>query len=203
MPRRSSSRTSSAAAFCSRRRRSPPASRIRGGSCRRGSSAARWRLPGRWPTRSWRRCVRAPAASTSTCERRSAAGGVSHWVDVVHRRLLGRDRGELRWCSPSYVGRFIPAADDATPLLRRAVAVRAAHVLASRRDGALRRSRLMTWIHVRGVGPGRLVSNMLAGLKVSALAHVHRPGLHASVTDRREPVAGRRARSPAAPGCWR
>ena len=27
----------------------------------------------------------------------------------------------------------------------------------------------MTWIHVRGVGPGRLVTNVLAGLKVSAL----------------------------------
>ncbi len=27
----------------------------------------------------------------------------------------------------------------------------------------------MTWIHVRGVGPGRLITNVLAGLKVSAL----------------------------------
>jgi len=27
----------------------------------------------------------------------------------------------------------------------------------------------MSWIHLRGVGPGRFVGNLLAGLKVSAL----------------------------------
>ena len=32
----------------------------------------------------------------------------------------------------------------------------------------------MSWIHLRGVGPGRLVGNVLAGLKVSALLHLHR-----------------------------
>ena len=40
----------------------------------------------------------------------------------------------------------------------------------SRRAGvALCAIAIMTFIHVRGVGPGRLITNVLAGLKVSAL----------------------------------
>ncbi len=67
-----------------------------------------------------------------------------------------------------YLGRFFPAASDATPLFviplpfvpltisRQAIVALAAIVL-------------MACIHLRGVGPGRFVMNVLAALKVSAL----------------------------------
>jgi APA family basic amino acid/polyamine antiporter len=50
-----------------------------------------------------------------------------------------------------YVTRFVPAASNAKPL----VAITAIAAL--------------TLIHVRGLGPGRLVQNILAGMKVSAI----------------------------------
>ena len=50
-----------------------------------------------------------------------------------------------------YVTRFVPAAGNARP------AIAIAAILA------------LTLIHVRGLGPGRLVQNILAGLKVSAI----------------------------------
>jgi len=50
-----------------------------------------------------------------------------------------------------YLGRFVPAATDHSAIV--AVIVIAA----------------MAWIHIRGVGPGRVVGNILAGLKVTAL----------------------------------
>jgi APA family basic amino acid/polyamine antiporter len=68
----------------------------------------------------------------------------------------------------SYVGRFIPAAADPTPLLT--IPVPVVPLTVSRQTlVALSAIALMTWIHRRGVGPGRLVGNVLAGLKTSAL----------------------------------
>jgi basic amino acid/polyamine antiporter, APA family len=67
-----------------------------------------------------------------------------------------------------YVGRFIPAANDATPLF--VVPLPFVPLTFSRQAFvALAAIGLMAWIHLRGVGPGRLVMNVLAGLKVSAL----------------------------------
>jgi APA family basic amino acid/polyamine antiporter len=68
----------------------------------------------------------------------------------------------------AYVGRFVPAANDATPLL--VVPVPFVPLTISRQAlVALAAITLMSWIHLRGVGPGRFVTNVLAGLKVSAL----------------------------------
>jgi APA family basic amino acid/polyamine antiporter len=68
----------------------------------------------------------------------------------------------------AYVGRFIPAADDSTPLF--VIPLPFVPLTVSRQAlVALAAIVLMSWIHVRGVGPGRLVTNVLAGLKVSAL----------------------------------
>jgi basic amino acid/polyamine antiporter, APA family len=68
----------------------------------------------------------------------------------------------------AYVGRFIPAANDATPLL--VIPIPFVPLTFSRRTAmALCAIGLMTWIHVRGVGPGRFITNLLASLKVSAL----------------------------------
>jgi basic amino acid/polyamine antiporter, APA family len=67
-----------------------------------------------------------------------------------------------------YLGRFVPIAADRTALLTIPLpfvpltispqALTAIVVIAA-----------MSWVHVRGVGPGRIVSNLLASLKVSAL----------------------------------
>ena len=68
----------------------------------------------------------------------------------------------------AYVGRFIPAANDATALF--VIPLPFVPLTFSRRAGvALCAIAIMTFIHVRGVGPGRLITNVLAGLKVSAL----------------------------------
>jgi APA family basic amino acid/polyamine antiporter len=68
----------------------------------------------------------------------------------------------------SYLGRFFPAAADATPLLT--VPLPYVPLVVSRQAiVALAAIALMSWIHVRGVGPGRWVGNILAALKVSSL----------------------------------
>jgi APA family basic amino acid/polyamine antiporter len=67
-----------------------------------------------------------------------------------------------------YVGRFVPAAADTTPLFT--VPLPYVPLVFSRQAlVALAAIALMSWIHLRGVGPGRLVGNILAALKVSAL----------------------------------
>jgi APA family basic amino acid/polyamine antiporter len=68
----------------------------------------------------------------------------------------------------AYVGRFVPAAADSTPLF--VVPLPFVPLTVSRQAlVALSAIALMSWIHLRGVGPGRFITNVLAGLKVSAL----------------------------------
>ncbi len=68
----------------------------------------------------------------------------------------------------SYVGRFVPAAGDAAPLL--VVPLPWVPLTVSRQSlVALAAIALTAWIHLRGLGPGRIVGNILAALKVSAL----------------------------------
>lgn len=68
----------------------------------------------------------------------------------------------------AYLGRFFPVAADATPLLT--IPLPYVPVVVSRQSiVALAAIALMAWIHLRGVGPGRLVGNLLASLKVTAL----------------------------------
>jgi APA family basic amino acid/polyamine antiporter len=68
-----------------------------------------------------------------------------------------------------YLGRFVPAAADATPLFT--VPVPGLPLVFSPRTiVALSAILGLALIHVRGLGPGRLVQNTLAVLKVSALA---------------------------------
>jgi basic amino acid/polyamine antiporter, APA family len=67
-----------------------------------------------------------------------------------------------------YLGRFIPAAKDSTPLF--VIPLPLVPLTFSRQAlVALSAIILLAWIHIRGVGPGRLVMNVLAALKVSAL----------------------------------
>jgi APA family basic amino acid/polyamine antiporter len=68
----------------------------------------------------------------------------------------------------SYVGRFVPAAADSRPILT--IPLPFVPLVVSRQAiVALAAIALMAWIHRRGIGPGRLVGNLLASLKVSAL----------------------------------
>src|SRR5262249_20411771 len=66
-----------------------------------------------------------------------------------------------------YVGRFVPfAASDASLLV---VPIPWVPLTISRQTlVALAAIGAMCWIHVRGVGPGRIVGDVLAALKVSA-----------------------------------
>ena len=67
-----------------------------------------------------------------------------------------------------YLDRFIPGAGDATPLFT--IPVPLVPLVFSRQAlVALATIVLMSWIHLRGVGPGRLMGNILATLKVLAL----------------------------------
>jgi APA family basic amino acid/polyamine antiporter len=68
----------------------------------------------------------------------------------------------------TYVGRFVPAAKDTSPIFTIPIPI-VPLVLSRQSLVALAAILLMSWIHLRGVGPGRLVGNILAGLKVSAL----------------------------------
>lgn len=68
----------------------------------------------------------------------------------------------------AYLGRFVPAAADDTPLF--IVPIPFLPLTVSRQAiVALAVIAGMSWIHVRGVGLGRLVGGLLAALKVSAL----------------------------------
>jgi APA family basic amino acid/polyamine antiporter len=67
-----------------------------------------------------------------------------------------------------YVGRFVPGASDATPLLTIPLPV-VPLVLSRKSLVALAVIGALTLAHVRGLGPGRIVQNLLAGVKVSAL----------------------------------
>jgi APA family basic amino acid/polyamine antiporter len=67
-----------------------------------------------------------------------------------------------------YLDRFIPGAGDATPIFT--VPLPFVPLVFSRQAMvALATILLMSWIHLRGVGPGRVMGNILATLKVLAL----------------------------------
>ena len=140
---RSSSPTSSAAASSSSRSssRSSCPTRWRCSAC--GWRAARSPSPGRWRTRSSRRCGRTPAANTSICATRtgrsprsSPAGRRSSPDSPARSR-----RAPSRWPITS-AGSF-RSRPGAKPVDRRIAAIAA-----------------LTLIHVRGLGPGRLVQNI-------------------------------------------
>lgn len=68
----------------------------------------------------------------------------------------------------TYLGRFIPAAGDTTPILRIPVGP-VALTVSPQSFIALTSIGVLTIVHCIGRGPGRVVQNLLAGLKVLAL----------------------------------
>jgi len=67
-----------------------------------------------------------------------------------------------------YIGRFAPLAGDGTPVFTLALPF-VPIVVSPKAIVALAVIALLTLVHLRGLGPGRLVQNILAGAKVSAL----------------------------------
>ena len=67
-----------------------------------------------------------------------------------------------------YIGRFAPFAGDGTPLLTVPLPF-VPIVVSPKAIVALCAIALITIVHLRGLGPGRIVQNLLAGAKVSAI----------------------------------
>lgn len=68
-----------------------------------------------------------------------------------------------------YLGRFVPAAGNSTPFFTLPVVPGAVELSVSPQSiVAIAAIFAMAWIHLRGVGPGRVVSDVLAVLKVAA-----------------------------------
>jgi APA family basic amino acid/polyamine antiporter len=68
-----------------------------------------------------------------------------------------------------YLGHFLPAASSAAPILTIPVPL-VTLVVSPKTLTALAAIVLLTLVHVRGLGPGRIVQNTLAGTKLAALA---------------------------------
>lgn len=68
----------------------------------------------------------------------------------------------------SYLGRFVPAAGDTTPLLSIPLGVLSLTV-SPQAIVAVAAIAALSWVHIRGVGPGRLVQNTFAIIKVLVL----------------------------------
>lgn len=67
-----------------------------------------------------------------------------------------------------YLGRFIPAAGDSTPFLTVPLIIVTLSI-SPQSVIAIVAIVVLSVIHIRGLGPGRLVQNLLAGLKITAL----------------------------------
>lgn len=95
-----------------------------------------------------------------------AAGFLTGWTSFV-AGFTGAIAASAVGLS-EYLGRFIPAAGDATPLLTIPLPLLPL-VVSPKAIVALAVIAALSLIHSRGLGPGSLVQNLLAGLKVSAL----------------------------------
>jgi basic amino acid/polyamine antiporter, APA family len=91
-----------------------------------------------------------------------------------------------------YLGRFIPGADNSTPFLALPVVPGVITIsLSPQSVVALTAVWGLAWVHHRGVGHGRLVGNILAVLKVGALATFVALGFSAGGAGSQHLIAGR------------
>lgn len=96
-----------------------------------------------------------------------AAGFLSGWTSFVAGFSGAIAAGAVGVAS--YLGRFVPAAGDATPFVRVPLAVVTLSI-SPRAVVALTVIGGLTLVHILGLGPGRVVQNLLAGAKVVTLA---------------------------------
>src|SRR5437868_4566937 len=94
------------------------------------------------------------------------AGFLSGWTSFVAGFSGAIAAGAVGLAA--YLGRYFPAAGNDAPLLR--IPLYFLHLDISRqRVVALIAIFALSWLHIRGLGPGRIVQNALAGAKVVAL----------------------------------
>ena len=134
-----------------------------------GRAAVCSRSWARWPTPSSRRCGRRPAASTSTCARRIGplAGFLTGWTSFV-AGFSGAIAASAVFLIVT-LDRFIPGVANGTPLL--AIPIPLTSIAVTFSIHTLAASALIVvvaLIHIRGVGPGRVASNVLTTLKIVA-----------------------------------
>ena len=70
-----------------------------------------------------------------------------------------------------YVGRFVPASASATPFVTIPIPAMPL-VISPKSTIALATIAVLSIIHIRGLGPGRVVQNLLAGIKATALVAI-------------------------------
>jgi APA family basic amino acid/polyamine antiporter len=98
-----------------------------------------------------------------------------------------------------YLGRFIPAAGNSAPFLTVPIVPDTlALSFSPQTTVAVALIAGMAWIHRRGVGPGRIVGNVLASLKVTAFVLFVAGGFALGAGD----VANMVAAAPVAPANW-
>jgi len=94
------------------------------------------------------------------------AGFLSGWTSFVAGFSGAIAAGAI--AAADYLGRFIPAAGVTEPLARLPLGI-VTLTVSPRALVAIAAIAALAAIHVRGIGPGRLVQNVLAGGKVAAL----------------------------------
>jgi APA family basic amino acid/polyamine antiporter len=112
---------------------------------------------------------------------RPKAGGEYVYLDAAYGRLAAFLTGWTSFVAgfsgaiaassvvlAFYLGRFVPIAGDSRPLLTVPLPF-VPLTISPQTVIAVAAIWLMSFVHIRGVGPGRLVGNVLASLKVAAL----------------------------------
>jgi APA family basic amino acid/polyamine antiporter len=112
---------------------------------------------------------------------RPKAGGEYVYLDAAYGRLAAFLTGWTSFVAgfsgaiaassvvlAFYLGRFVPLAGDSTPLLTLPLPL-VPLTISPQTLIAVAAIWLLSLVHIRGVGPGRVVGNVLASLKVSAL----------------------------------
>ena len=150
-------------------------------------------MPARWPTPSWRRCGRAPAANTSTC---ATAFGRSLAFLTGWTSFVAGFSGAIAASAvvlAVYLGRFVPGAADDARRSSSSRSVRAADRLTPQSLVAIAAIVALSLVHVVRRRPGRIVQNVLAALKVlGAVTSSSRSGCRFGAGSSANP-AGRRA----------
>ena len=96
----------------------------------------------------------------------------------------------------SYLGRFIPAASNSAPLVSLPIIPGiVTFTLSPQSIIAVAAIYGMAWIHLRGVGPGRLVGNVLADSESVGVTAVHRLRVQHRPGRRRASDTGRHGRA--------
>lgn len=112
---------------------------------------------------------------------RPKAGGEYVYLDAAYGRVAAFLTGWTSFVAgfagaiaanaffvPIYLARFIPGVDNSTPILTIPLLPSMALTVSVQTLVAVACVWLMAAIHIRGVGPGRVVGNFLAALKVTA-----------------------------------